>query len=845
MKKKHFVLFALLFFSIAFAPFNSPMAQETQSQSPTGVMAPAPTSPEQAQPKIAPHEKSPAALETEQPEQKELPPEEAEKATKPAGAPLPEKDLSRIESILLGKYPPGTPDELKQFGYSFFDKEISSFAPIKNVPVGPDYIIGPGDSFIIYLWGRTEVSHPVTVSREGHIMIPKIGILPVAGLSFGELKTSLNHKFKEFYPDFKMTISMVELRTIQVFVVGEAKTPGTFSVSSLSTVITALYEAGGPTKNGSLREIQLFSNGKPIQKLDLYAFFIKGMKTGDMRLQPGDTIFIPVIGPVVGVAGNVKRPAIYETKGAQTVGDVLEYAGGILPTGELQNVMVERIEGHRRRIIKSFSLDPAAHSIANENMNLPLSDGDLIKIYPIHSGIGQIVYLEGHLKYPREYELKPGMRLKDLIPSYAALLPEPYLPQAEIIRLMPPDLHPEIIPFDLGALLSGDEDQNLLLKDQDRIRIYGKWEKRDLPEVKIRGAVRNPGTYRLYKGMTIKDLIFQAGNLTDKAYLDEASLIRIMKIEKGTETLTLDFSPQNAMRGITEDNLVLEKDDTIQIREFPEYREALNRIVFLEGEFLFPGEYSFPEGERLSSIIEKAGGFKDEAYPFAAVFLRESAKRVQKERLKEYVDRLEQDILSLGAVAAGKILSEDESVVLQRTLASKKELLEKLRSAEPTGRMVINLDEILVLPSSKYNFKLQPGDRLIVGKKPAYVNIMGAVFNPTALFAEEKQSVKHYLNLVGGPTKDADKKEIYIVKANGTVISKGQGGLFGLGSWDNKKQRWTLGGFDSTKLDPGDTVIVPQKIETYPWMRFLKDTSGILYQLAVTVGVLKSSLNLF
>jgi len=823
------------------------MAQETQSQSPTGVMAPAPTSPEPAQPKIAPPEKSPAALEPEQPEQKELTPEEAEKATKPAEAPLPERHLSRIESILLGKYPPGTPEELEQFGYSFFDKEVSSFTPITNLPVGPDYVLGPGDSFAINLWGKTEATYSATVTRDGSIIIPRLGTLNVSGLTFEELKRYLLHKFKEYYPDFKMTITMGELRTIQVFLVGEAKTPGTFSVSSLSTVITALYQAGGPTKNGSLREIQVLRNENVIGKLDLYEFFIKGMKTGDIRLQSGDTIFIPVIGPVVGLAGNVKRPAIYEMKEIQTVGDVLEYAGGILPTGELQSVMVERIEGHRRRIIKSFSLDPAAHLIANENMTLPLSDGDLIKIYPIHRGIGQIVYLEGHVKYPREYELKPGMRLRDIIPSYAALLPEPYLHQAEIIRLIPPDLHTEIIAFNLGAFLSGDEDQNLILKDQDRIRIYDTWEKRDIPKVVIRGAVRNPGTYRLYKGMTIKDLIFRAGNLTDKAYLEMASLGRVMKVEGGTETLGLDFSPKNAMLGITEDNLVLEKDDIIHIREFPGYREALERKVFLEGEFLFPGEYLFSEGERISSIIEKAGGLTEDAYPFGATFFRESAKRVQKERLIEYISKLEKDILSLIAVAERQALSQEEAAIYQKTLGSKQDLLEKLKEAEPTGRMIIKMDEILILPSSKYNFKLKSGDRLVVKKRPDHVTITGEVFNPTSIFieVEEKKSVRHYLNLVGGVTKDADKGEIYIVKANGTVISKGQGGLFGLGSWDHKKQRWTLGGFDSTNLDPGDTVIVPQKIETYPWMRFFKDTSGILYQLAVTVGVIKSAIKPF
>lgn len=767
-----------------------------------------------------------------------LPTEKPIEALKEVPAP------SDIEKIMSGKFPTDITRELRQFGYDFFKKEISTFAPVSTLPVGPDYIIGPGDSFTIHLWGKTENTYSATVTRDGSITLPRLGTLNVSGLTFAELKRYLLHKFKEYYPDFEMSITMGSLRTVEIFIVGEATNPGTYSLSSLSTLVTALFSVGGPTKNGSLRNIKLFRNGDLSSTIDLYEFLIRGTKGNDVRLQPGDTIFIPVLGPVVGIAGLIKRPAIYEMKGEQTIGDMIELAGGVLPVGYLQNVVVERITEHKRRVIKSFNLDPS-YEKTNENLKIPLKDGDVIKIYPVHQRLRHVVYLEGHVKYPREYEWKPDMRLRDIIPSYDYLLPEPYLPQAEIIRLMPPDLHPEMIGFNLGALLAGDDAQNLLLKDQDRIIIYDKWEKRDLPEITIKGAVRKPGTYRLYSGMTIRDLIFRAGNLTDKAYLETATLGRVVKVEGGTETLILDFSPKKAISGMIEANLVLEKDDVIYIREFPEYREALQRKVFLEGEFLFPGEYTFSEGERISSIIEKAGGLTEDAYPFGALFLRESAKRVQKERLIEYVDKLEQDIMSLSAVAAGKALSEEEAAILQRTLETKAEMIKKFKSAEPTGRMVITLDEILLLPSSKYNFKLQPGDRLIVNKKPAYVNVMGAVYNPTALFAEEKKSVKHYLNLVGGTTKNADKKEIYIVKSNGTVISKGQGGLFGLGSWDNKKQRWTLGGFDSTTLDPGDTVIVPQKIETYAWMRFIKDTSQILYQLAVTVGVLKSSLNLF
>ncbi len=563
---------------------------------------------------------------------------------------------------------------------------------------------------------------------------------------------------------------------------------------------------------------------------------LKGRRENDIRLQQGYTILIPVIGPVVGIAGEVKRPAIYEMKGEQTIGEVLEIAGGVLPTGHLQNVVVERIIGHERRVIKSFNLDPS-YEESDINLKTPLKDGDVIKIYPIYKTMEQVVYVEGHVKYPREYELKPGMRLADIIPSYDSLLPEPYLPQAEIIRLMPPDLHPEIIEFNLGSLLSGDEAQNLFLQDRDRIKIYGVWEKSDIPEVTIKGSLRNPGAYRLYKGMTIKDLIFQAGNLTNSAYMDKGELTRIVQGPTGTDTIKLTFSPQRALEGIPEDNMVLQEDDEVSIREIPKYAQALERKVSLEGEFMFPGSYSFSEGERLSSVIERAGGMTKEAYPPGAVFLRKSVKEIQQERQKEYINKLEQDILTMSTLSAETALDASQATILQQTLSSKKELIEKLKASEPTGRMVIKITDIMLMPSSDYDIELRPGDTLLVGKRPDSVNVMGEVYNPNALLVEKGKSVSYYLSLVGGTTDNADKKQLYVIKADGTVTSKRQE-KFGLFNWDIQKNRWAIGSFNSIELEPGDTIIVPKKIEKVGWLKFTKDVTGILYEIAVSAGVI-------
>jgi polysaccharide export outer membrane protein len=836
--------------------------------------------------------------------------------------------LSAVEKILSGQFPTNLSRDLNQFGYKFFDKDVTTFSPLTNVPVGPDYIVGPGDSFTIHLWGRTEASYNATVNRDGSIVLPRLGSLPVSGLTFAELKEFLLEKFNEYYPNFQMSVTMERLRTINIFIVGEARRPGTYEVSSLSTVITALYAAGGPNKNGSLRNIEVFRQGDLFTTLDLYEFFIKGVKTGDIRLQNGDTIFIPVLGPVVGVAGNARRPAIYEMKGAQTIGEMIKMAGGVLPTGCLQNVVVERVEGNQQRIIKSFNLDPASHK-DNVDLNMELKNFDVLKIYPIFKRVEKVVYLEGHVKYPREYELKSGMRLRDLIDSYDDLLPVPYLPRADIIRLIAPDLHYEVIKFNLGQLLAGEESQNLVLKNMDRIIIYDSLEKASIPEVTIRGAVRRPGTYTLYKGMRIRDLIFQADNLTkgaylekaaiirtkppdpyperiefslgailqgndeqnfllkdldqvviydsfemtevrqltirgavhkpgvyplyrgmkirdlileagafsDKAFLEKATLSRVVPRKTGTQSIKLEFSPQKALAGLSPDNIPLEKDDVIYIRQIPKYDDALARKVYLEGEFIFPGEYSYEEGERISSVIQRAGGLTEKAYPFGALFFRESVKRVQEERLKQYIDSLEEDVLTLNAQAAEKAADEEEAAILQQTLESKRRLLDKLRKTSATGRMVIKLEEVLQFSSSEYDIELRPGDRLIVNARPDYVNVLGEVFNPTALLAMANKTVGFYLKQVGGSTEDANKGQIYLVKADGTVVSKSQEGFFGLASWDSKAARWTIGGFESIGVDPGDTIIVPKQIEKYPWLRVVKDITQIMYQIAVTAGI--------
>ena len=584
-----------------------------------------------------------------------------------------------------------------------------------------------------------------------------------------------------------------------------------------------------------MRNIQLIRNGKIIRTIDLYDFLLKGDKSQDQRLQSGDTIFVPIIGPVVGIAGNVMRPAIYEIKDKMTLGELFDLAGGVTPIGYLQRVQIERIVAHEKRIVEDFDLAQYAREGDFPKLKIILRDRDLVKVFPILPTTQEVVYLEGHVRRPGGYEFKEGMKLLDLIPSFDELLPESYPDYADIIRLIPPDFHPETISFNLGNLLRGDLSQNIELKEHDRVTIYSSESLQEVPQVTIGGEVRSPGKYRLVENMRVKELIYNAGNLKRSAYVSEAEITRLIRTEKGVTSKVININLGEALRENPEHNIPLKEDDYLLVRQVPGW--YIEKTVTLEGEVKFPGVYSFSKGERLSSALERAGGFTEHAYLKGAFFTRESARRIQEERIKGFIDRLEEDILTAQARLAGASVSEADVKGLEQSLAAKRELLRNTRAAQVTGRVVIALDSLDKFKGSKYDMELEDGDTFNIPPMPWIVNVLGSVYNPTSIVYTRGKRADFYLNKVGGPTPDAEEGEMYIVKADGTVISKSQKGGFGL-SWDSEDKRWVSGGFASARIDPGDSILVPSKVTRFVWKRELMDWTTILYQLAVTTGVI-------
>ncbi|MGB2808939.1 MAG: SLBB domain-containing protein [Sedimentisphaerales bacterium] len=743
--------------------------------------------------------------------------------------------MSAIERLLSGEIPDVVSKRLTQFGYDVFRRPVSTFAPVMDVPVGPDYVVGPGDSFTITLWGRTNAQYPVRVNRNGEIILPEVGVLNISSMTLARLEDYLQNQLSRKYTDFKMAVTMSRLRTIRIYVVGESRTPGSYTLSSLSTVINALFAAGGPSKNGTLRKIRLLRNRQEAVVIDPYDFLLGGDKSKDVRLENEDTIFIPLIGPVVGVAGNVRRPAIYEMKEPTTVAEVLDLAGGVTHAGWLHRVQVERVQNHEKRIIVDF--DMSGQTIRGKEkypLQTVVQDGDMIKVFPVLPLEQNVVHLEGHVYRPGKYELKSGMRLRDIFSSYEVLQPQPNLEYGEIVRLVEPDFHQVVIPFNLGKVLEGDESENVELARFDTVRVF-RWDERINKTVFISGFIYEPNEYRLVPDMKVSNLVDAAGGLMKNAYLKTAEITRIHISQYKPQTETIDIDLEKALAGVAEHNISLQDYDHLIVRPIPELE--FDRAATISGEVLFPGMYPIRRGEKLSSLIERAGGFTERAYLKAAVFTRESAKAVQQEKLDVLIQKMEEEVLTRTERRLSGTMSEERATAQEPLIATQRELLAKLRAAEARGRVVVRVSEMDEFRGSNYDLELEPNDVLVIPEKPGVINIVGEVYNPVALLHEDNKTVAYYLNKVGGPTEEADKKHLSIIRADGSIASMSQKKLRKV-AWDSENNHWFFGSFMNVKLDPGDTIMVPKKLDKYAWIRNTKDITQILFQLALPAGVL-------
>lgn len=639
---------------------------------------------------------------------------------------------SEFEQYIAGDVISELPAKIRQFGYDLFRNPPSTFAPVEKVPVGPDYVMGPGDEIKVAVWGKVEGQWSVVVDRDGNISLPKVGILGVTGLAFKELKELLNKEFSKYYTGFEMNVSMGALRTIRVYVVGNAEKPGAYTVSALSTLINALFEAGGPSKTGTMRNIQLKRSGKTIVIFDMYDFLLKGDKTKDIRLMPEDVIFIEPAGPLVAVAGSVNNPAIYEIKEEKTVSSLIEMAGGLSTVAFKGRVQIERIIDNTRQTV--FESDIAGA----KDMNIQA--GDVVKIF-------QVV--------------------------------------------------------------------------QDR-RL-----------VRVSGAVQREGEYGFRTGMSLRDLLLLAGGLKYYAFNKEAELTRVYITDNGPKTEKIIIDLGKALAGDPEGNIPLKEDDYLFVRTVPEWQ--LYKIAKISGEVKFPGNYTIQKGEKLSSLIERAGGYTDKAHLRGAVFTRERVREMQQKGLEEMILRLERELLAEGSVQVSAALSAEEIQAKKAEMESKQKFIESLKKVKATGRMTIGLAHLRLLKGTASDVEIENNDSLFIPARNSVVNVTGSVMAQSSLVYSDNMDYKDYIEMSGGYSRYADTDNVYILKVDGSARKASRRFI----NWNPFSSRWEAAGFgsDIKPVEPGDTIVVPEKLDRIAWLREIKDITQILFQIAVTTGV--------
>ena len=737
------------------------------------------------------------------------------KAHGPTQSQYPYRNLPALRDLYTQS--PTDDRTLERFGASLFrNSTAGADKPSLDVPVGPDYVLGPGDELIVEYWGSSSQRTQVTVDREGRVLLPEAGALMVAGRSLGDsqeqIRKSLMHQLKGISVD----VTLAKLRMVRVYVVGDVKNPGAYDLSSLSTPLTALLMAGGPTDTGSLRTVKHFRRKKLAEEVDLYDLMLKGVSASDAPLESGDSILIPPAGPLVTVAGMVRRPAIYELRNEQTLDQALELAGGVLVSGELGKIKVERIEAHERKEMLSVSLPDKADgkSLEAAFQRFSIKDGDSITISSILPYSNQTVYLQGHVFRPGKYPYKEGSRVTDLIGSFADLLPEA-ADRAEIVRLHPPDFSPTVIGVNLRDVFEKRVEAPAL-QPFDTVRVFGRYEA-DAPKVSIFGEVLRPGEYPLSDRLTAAELVRLAGGFKRGAYAESADLGSYAVVNGDhVELEHRKVAITKALAGEPDTDVVLKPGDVLTISQLGGWTD-IGGAINVSGQVLHPGRYGIKEGDKLSSILKRAGGFQPEAYPNGAVLDRAQVREGAVKNRDDLIRRLQEQ----GLQADGTGRPESPAVARQRQL-----LIEKLKQIQPSGRLLIRISpHVEKWENTPADIEVRAGDSLIIPKTPNFVLVAGQVYNPTAITYTPGRNAGWYLKQAGGPTTVANKKDIFIVRANGSVAARGSGNLFS-------------GNVTSVVLQPGDTIYVPDKVSGSGLFKNFGQTAQVLSGLAVAARVI-------
>jgi len=647
-------------------------------------------------------------------------------------AQLTSKDYSVEEAFAQFSVLQNVKSRLHQFGYDFFDTQATSFAPVLDTPVGPDYVLGPLDSLSIHVWNVPEQSlnrsYIVPVERDGMIVIPQIGAIPVGGLTFSQAERAITNRLSAHLKRFEVHVAMARLRTIKVYVVGEVVRPGAYEISSLATVSNALYAACGPARSGSLRQIRLVRDNQALGEIDFYQFLMAGDRRQDARLQSGDVIVVPPLGPIAAVSGAVKRAAIYELNPGTRLVDLLQLAGGVTPSANLQRCQLLRLDQDKGRIMIDIDLgkiiDASGRKRPTANgADLALQDGDFLRVASVPTQVVNVVTLAGAVKNPGPYEFRPGMAVRDIL---------------------------------------------------------------------------------------------KADQFTVDAYMDKAEIVRTNPLTY--ETKVISFSPKDLFDNGKADDIPLQRMDQIVVGT----QMRPPSVVFGEGEVRRPGYFTLETGEKLSSVLKRAGGFSATAFPEGIVLVRESVRKRQQVELDRFLASERQRLtaqsaaLAAGTVGMSTVGAAAGQAAEQQVLSLRLQQLEAVTARVELGRVVINVRSLEELESSEDDIMLESKDRIAIPQPPKTVSVIGSVKNPSTVVYRVGLNLEDYVQQSGGMTEDASKSEMYVVKANGS----------------------TEGAYVRIKdMKPGDTIVIPQKIEAKtPQLSLWQSVASIVGSVALAAA---------
>lgn len=751
------------------------------------------------------------------------------------------------------------------YGEDLFANVPDTFAPVQRLPVTPDYLIGPGDELLIRTWGQVTQNLHLTVDRSGSIYIPQVGEFRVAGLQFRQLQGFLKARFDRVYRNYDMNVNLGQLRSIQVFVTGEARRPGSYTVSSLSTLVNAVFACGGPGPQGSLRHILLKRNGTLIVDFDLYDLLLRGDKSKDANLETGDVIYFPAVGPEVAVVGSVRVPAIYEMREQESIGDAIALAGGASAVANRSSLEIERTE---KQVDGSSARVAVDVEMSSSSLGAQLRNADIVRVRTDAPRFDKTVMLRGNVATPGRFAWHEGMHVSDLIPNKESLLTPDYwlrreqlgMPVADFQPMMPP-VKGETEPTQLGqtfyrpatpqdtqtinsglfpGLTAGVPNETTMPQGSS-----GQFQSLAASNDETRDT-RNAQAGKAAQTSTSQTALGTGPQLVTTPHFPiETQVVRTSPdidwsyavVERvDIKTLTTKLLPFDlGALAIDHDksaDIALEPGDVITIFSDADIRvprAQQTKYVRLEGEFVHAGVYSVLPGETLRQLVIRAGGLTPQAYLYGSQFSRESTRREQQQRLDEYVSALSYEIEISTSNKASSAVSPQEAAGVGASVASQRELVNRLRQIRATGRIVLHIEPFRSDVGSLPDLPLEDGDRFIVPPIPSTVGIVGAVYDPNSFLYIAHQHAGEYMRNAGGPNRNADRRQIFIIRADGSVVSRQY----------LDHTLWTDDKFNRELIYPGDTIVVPEQLNKTTLLRGLTDWSAVFSQFALGAAAIQ------